>query len=116
MKADWPQVADRPPLMQRLNIAQQDRLTKWLASKQEFSTHRDDVKHEAQLIATLAEIIARPGFEYADDDTYLGYAHDLKKNETEIAAAAESDNYDQARQALGNASKTCAACHEGYRQ
>jgi len=116
VKAEWSQVADRPPLMQRLNIAQQDRLTKWLASKQEFSTHRDDVKHEAQLVATFAEIIARPGFEYADDDTYLGYARDLTKNETEIAAAAESDNYDQARQALGNASKTCAACHEGYRQ
>lgn len=100
VKADWSQVADRPPLMQRLNIAQQDRLTKWLASKQEFSNHRDEVKHEAQLIATFADIIARPGFEYADDDTYIGYARDLKKNETEVAAAVESDNYDQARQCL----------------
>lgn len=115
-KAEWPQVADRAPLMQRINIAQQDRLTKWLASKQEFTAHRDDVKYEAQLIATFADIIARPGYEYADDDTYLGYARDLKKSETEIAAAADSDNYDQARQALGNASKTCTSCHEGYRQ
>src|SRR5262249_34711652 len=73
-KVDWPQVADRPPLMQRLNIAQQDRLSKWLASKQEFTTHRDDVKQEAQLIAAIADIISRPGYEYADDDTYAGYA------------------------------------------
>lgn len=115
-KLEWPQVADRAPLMQRINIAQQDRLTKWLASKQEFAAHHDDVKHEAQLIATFADIIARPSYEYADDDTYLGYARDLKKSETEIAAAADSDNYDAARQALGNASKACASCHEGYRQ
>ena len=32
-KADWAQVADRPPLMQRLNMAHQDRLTKWLANE-----------------------------------------------------------------------------------
>jgi hypothetical protein len=115
-KADWGQVADRPPLMQRVNIAQQDRLTKWLASKQEFAAHRDDVKHEAQLIATVADIISRPGFEYADDETYAGYARDLKKSESEVAAAVDLDNYDQARQALGSASKACASCHEGYRQ
>ncbi|HEX3601590.1 MAG TPA: hypothetical protein VHU84_15670, partial [Lacipirellulaceae bacterium] len=115
-KADWAQVADRPPLMQRLNIAQQDRLTKWLASKQEFAAHRDDVKQEAQLVATFADIITRPGFEYADDETYAGYARDLKKSESEVAAAVDLNNYDQARQALGNASKACASCHEGYRQ
>ncbi len=116
VKADWAQVADRPPLMQRLNIAQQDRLTKWLASKQDFVAHRDDVKQEAQVIATIADIIARPGFEYADDETYLGYARELKQYETEIAAAVDTGNYDQARQALGNASKSCTSCHEGYRQ
>ena len=116
VKADWSQVADRPPLMQRLDIAQQNRLTKWLASKQEFTTHRDNVKLEAQLVAAIADIITRPGFEYADDDTYLGYARTLKHSETELAAAADTGNYDQARQALGNASKSCASCHEGYRQ
>ena len=36
-KADWAQVADRPPLMQRMNIAHEDRLTKWLANEREFN-------------------------------------------------------------------------------
>ena len=31
--ANWSQVADRPPLMQRMNIAHEDRLTKWLANE-----------------------------------------------------------------------------------
>ena len=72
-KADWSQVADRPPLMQRLNIAQQDRLQKWLASKAEFTAHRDDIKHESQLAATIADIITHEGFEYWDDETYAQY-------------------------------------------
>ena len=50
--------------MQRLNIAQQDRLTKWLANKEEFAAHRDEIKHESQLVATIADIIGREGFEY----------------------------------------------------
>jgi hypothetical protein len=115
-KADWSQVADRPPLMQRLKIAQQDRLQKWLASKEDFAAHRDEIKHESQLAATLADIITREGYEYWDDETYAGYARDLQQAESEIAAAVDLDNFEQARQAFGKASKSCANCHEGYRQ
>jgi hypothetical protein len=115
-KAVWAQITDRPPLMQRMNIAQLDRLQKWLASKQEFAAHRDDIKHEAQVIAAFADIITREGFEYWDDETYAGYARELRDASTEVAAAVDSDNYDQARAAAGKASKSCAACHEGYRQ
>jgi Cytochrome C' len=115
-KADWPQVADLPPLMQRMNIGQQDRLQKWLASKAEFAAHRDDVKHEAQMLATIADIISRPGYEYSDDDTYSEYARNLKQAESDVAAAVDQDNFDQARQAFGRASKACTECHEGYRQ
>ena len=115
-KAVWPQVADRPPLMQRMNIGQQDRLQKWLANKGEFTSHRDDAKHEAQLLATIAEIITREGYEYADDDTYAGYARDLKQASMDVAAAIDQNNYEQARQAAGRVSKACTECHEGYRQ
>jgi hypothetical protein len=115
-KPDWPQVADRPPLMQRMNIAHQDRLQKWLSNKGEFAAHRDEVKHESQLIATISAIISHQGYEYSDDDTYLQYARDLKQSVTELAAAVELDNFEQARQAFGKASKACTNCHEGYRQ
>lgn len=115
-KADWSQVTDRPPLMQRLNIAQLDRLQKWLAAKGDFTAHRDDIKHEAQLAATIADIITHEGFEYADDDTYTGYANDLKQAASDIAAAVDLDNFDQARAAYGKTAKSCANCHEGYRQ
>lgn len=116
IKNDWPQVADRPPLMQRLEIAHKDRLAKWLASQQDFTVHRDDVKHESQLMATLADIITREGYEFWDDDAYIKYAHELKQAGIDLAAATELDNYDQARNALTRATKSCTDCHEGYRQ
>jgi hypothetical protein len=115
-KANWSQVADRPPLMQRLNMAELDRLQKWLANKQEFTARSDEINHESQIIAAIADIISREGFEFADDDTYVGYARDLKQAATEMSAAADKGDYDAAHQAFGKASKACANCHEGYRQ
>jgi hypothetical protein len=113
--ADWAKVSDRPPLMQRLNMAQQERLTKWLANEREFAAHGDDVRHEAQIIAMIADVVSREGFEYWDDETYAGLAKELKQSATDVAAAAESGNYQQAQQAIGRTTKACADCHDGYR-
>jgi hypothetical protein len=113
--ANWAQIADRPPLMQRLNIAHEERLTKWLASEREFSQHRGDVLHEAQLVAAIAEVIGREGFEYWDDEEYAAYARELKQAATDIAAATQQEDYERARAAGAEMTKSCANCHEGYR-
>jgi hypothetical protein len=114
-KADWPKVADRPPLMQRMNVAHEDRLKKWLASKGEFTAHHDDVKHESQLVAAIADIIGREGFEYADDEKYSKCAQDLRQASADVSAAVDTDNYDQARAANNRMTKACADCHESFR-
>lgn len=113
--ANWADVADRVSLMQRLNTAHQERLTKWLANEREFRAHADDVVHEAQIIALIADVIHREAFEYWDDETYAGYAKELKQSATDVAAAAESGNYQQAQQAIGRTTKSCSDCHDGYR-
>jgi hypothetical protein len=113
--AAWGQLADRPPLMQRLNAAQQERLTKWLANEKEFASHADDVRHEAQIVALLADVIGREGFEYWDDAEYANYARELREAVGELAAAVKLKNYDQGRKALDRATKACANCHDGYR-
>lgn len=112
---NWAEVADRPPLMQRFNVAHQERLTKWLANEREFAAHRDDVRHEAQIVAMIADVIARKEFDYWDDETFAGYAKELKQSATDVAAAAERGNYPQAQQAIARATKACADCHDGYR-
>jgi hypothetical protein len=114
-KADWSKVADRPPLMQRMNIAHEDRLKKWLANKSEFTAHHDDVRHESQLVAAIADVIGRQGFEYWDDEKYAKCAHDLRQAAADVSAAVETDNFDQAHEANSRMTKACADCHEGFR-
>ena len=113
--ADWAQVADRPPLMQRMNIAHEERLTKWLANQGEFTQHRDEIRHEAQLVAAIANVVAREGFEFWDDEQFAQYAQGLRQSATDVAAAVELDNFQQAQQAGSQMTKACANCHEGYR-
>ncbi len=114
-KVDWAKVADRPPLMQRMNIAHEDRLKKWLANKGEFTAHHDDVRHESQLVAAIADVIGREGFEFWDDETYAKCAQDLRQAASDMSAAVELDNFEQARQAGNRMTKACADCHEGFR-
>jgi hypothetical protein len=114
-KADWSKVADRPPLMQRMNIAHEDRLTKWLANKSEFKAHHDEVRHESQLVAAIADVIGREGFEYWDDEKYAKCAQDLRQAAAEVSVAVETENFEQAQQANNRMTKSCADCHEDFR-
>jgi hypothetical protein len=111
----WAQVSDRPPLMQRMNIAHEERLTKWLASEREFSQLRENVAHEAQLVAAIAEVIGREGFEFWDDEQFTAYARELQQAASGVARAAQQENYQNARAAGLRMTKACADCHEGYR-
>jgi hypothetical protein len=112
---EWAHVADRPPLMQRLNIAQQERLTKLVADAGSFKKNQADARHEAQLVAMIAEIITREGYDYTDDSQYIGFAHDLRQAAGDADAAAKKGDFDGARQAVGRAGKACTACHEAFR-
>jgi hypothetical protein len=111
----WSQVADRPPLMQRLNIAHEDRLRRWLANEREFQQHQDDVRHEAQLVAAIADVIGREGYDYSEDEEYATHASALREAAMEISSAVELDNFEQAQKAVNRATKSCADCHELYR-
>jgi Cytochrome C' len=113
--ADWSRVAGRAPLMQRLNVAHQERLTKWLADAATFRRNQSDVAHEAQVVALLADVIHRESFEYWDDETFVEYAGELRDAATDVSAAADAGNLEQAQTAIGRATKACADCHDGYR-
>ena len=80
-----------------------------------FAKAATDVRHEAQLLALLAEVIAREEYEFWDDDTFVDYSHELGAAAGDLARAADGVNYDAARAAAGRASQACATCHDGYR-
>lgn len=114
--ADWSRLADRSPLMQRIEMAHNERLTKWVADPASFRRHRDDIHHEAQVLALLAEVIHREAYEYWDDETFAEYATALRQAAADMATAAASDNFDQARDAANRATGACTDCHAGYRE
>ena len=113
--AKWNKIADRPPLMQRLEQAQQQGVAPWTANSSEFSKNADSILREAELIAAIAETIQQEGFESSDDDTYLGFARQMRDAALEVVGAVKGKSYDAARAASGNIEKACSSCHEEYR-
>jgi hypothetical protein len=111
----WSKIAGRPPLMSRMKQAQEEGIAVWTSSNTEFSKNSDRLLHEAQVLAVLAEVIQRDGFEFADDETYLEYAKAVRDGSLQIVDAVKQKKYDQARTAAGEISKSCTSCHEGYR-
>src|SRR5690606_4445538 len=105
----------RPPLMVRFEEAFDKRINPWLSNKDAFTENAEKIYHEAQILAALSEVIQREGFEYWDDETYLEFAQQMRDGAVGIVDAVKTNNYEQARTSAGNISKSCSACHEGYR-
>jgi hypothetical protein len=111
----WDQIADRGPLMKRLEQAQDRGLALWTASAAEFDGHLEQVAHEAQLIAALAAVVQQDGYEYADDESYREHAETMRTQALAARDAVRAKDYAQARRAAAEITKACAACHEGFR-
>ena len=115
VKAKWDAVSGRPPLMQRLEQAHQQGLTPWTSDAGQFKQHSGRLLHEAQVLAAIAEVIQRDGFEYTDDESYLGFAKAMRGQAQEVTDAVQKNDYERARKAVGQIEKSCSSCHEAFR-
>ena len=113
--ASWEKVADFTLLMKRLDQAHKERLTPWTSNKADFEQNADSVIHEAQIVAALAEIIPKDGYDYAGDDAFATLAEEMKKGAVNAATAATSNNYEGARTAVSAIYQACEKCHGDYR-
>ncbi len=111
----WDKVTNRPPLMSRMELAFQKRISPFLANESEFSAHAEEIYHEAQVLAALAEAIQHEGFEFWDDDDYLAFAKQMRDAAVGIVEGVKQNDYEKARKAAGDVSKACTECHESYR-
>ncbi|NBW96426.1 MAG: hypothetical protein EBR28_06770 [Planctomycetia bacterium] len=110
----WSQVAGRPALMSRLEAAD-GAVSEVTASKGEFTRQVERLLHEAEIVATIGEVIQRPDYEYHDDDTYRGHASAMRDAAIQARDAASKGDYDAARAAAAAVKKSCDACHGDYR-
>lgn len=114
-KATWEAIADRPPLMQRLEIAYQKRLKPMTASESEFKSNMEEILHEAEIIAAIGHAMQKEGFEYYDDDDYITYSQQMQDAALKVVKAVKENNADAARAAAGDVGQSCTLCHESYR-
>jgi hypothetical protein len=110
----WNQVAGRPPLMSRLEAAE-NAIGGAVASKGDFDKQVERLLHEVEMVAVIGEVIQQPEFEYHDDDTYRGYASGMRDAAVKARDAAKKGDYDGVRGAVGELKKSCEACHGDYR-
>lgn len=114
-KVGWDKTIGRSPLMQSLEQCQQEVLQPFTANKGDFNSNIDRVMHDAEIVAFLSEILVKEGMEDADDEDYASYAERMKKASRDIVDAVKLSNHEAARKAVGEISKACTECHEGYR-
>jgi cytochrome c556 len=111
----WSTLSDRTLLMQRMERAMQAGINPRLADARALSQAAPDVRHDAEVLAVLAEVIQRREYEFWDDDTFRDYARELGAAAADLSRAASEGDYEAARAAAGRATQSCAACHDGYR-
>ncbi|PQO38570.1 cytochrome c [Blastopirellula marina] len=114
-QATWDAIADRPPLMQRLEIGFDNRLKKMTANESEFQSNTEDILHEAEIIAAISHAMQKEGFEYHDDEDYVNYCQQMQNAALAVVQAVKDNNADAARKAAGDVGQACSACHESYR-
>ncbi len=102
-------------IMQRMKQATEKKIAIALDGAKEFRKARNDVAHEAQIVAVLAQVIRQEGFDYSEDETYLEYAQQLEKAAVALRQAVRNRDYAAAEQAHGQMKQSCANCHEDYR-
>ncbi|TWT73546.1 hypothetical protein Pla123a_38820 [Posidoniimonas polymericola] len=111
----WSDLADRSPIMKRIEDAQQKQLGPLLGSGASFSRSAEDAAHAAQILAFLSEVLTREEFIDAGDEEYDAFARAMRDAAADISRAADQDDYPTAREAYGRLNKACSDCHDLYR-
>ena len=114
-KNNWPKIADRRVLMQKMEELHQKDIAAWTSSDGEFKKNSDKIIREAELMAALCEVCIKEGYEYAGDQDFIGFCRTLQKACLDEVEAAKNKNYEAARKAVSIGTKACADCHSGYR-
>lgn len=111
----WDLLADRSPLMRRMETCLGEGISPKASDSRALAKNSEDLQHEAQLMALLAEVVMQSGFDYADEETYRSYARELRDASVALSQAVKLDDFQSARSAIGNMQKSCSNCHDEWR-
>lgn len=111
----WNDVANRPPLMQRMEEGLRETLPAWVSSKSDFAGNYDAVLREVELLALFSEVIKDASYEYGDDASYLEYANQFQAAMQDMLQAARDKDQEKTQAAMGRVNQACDACHGDFR-
>jgi hypothetical protein len=111
----WESKADRTPIMVRMEESLNQQIAPNLSSARDLTGNAEDLRHEAQMLAMLAQVLTQNGLPDTGDETYEGFAQQLRDSGKSLVVAIDQENFDAAKTALANMGKACSACHEDYR-
>jgi hypothetical protein len=112
---DWSNLIDRVPLMQLLEWAHEQNLSKLVANEATFKDDSDAVLRYAELIAVLGKVSLAEEMPDASDDDYRALAQAMIAQATQVVIAAKTGNPEQARAAAAQIGQACTNCHDNYR-
>ncbi|MEX0939060.1 MAG: cytochrome c [Pirellulales bacterium] len=111
----WHRIADRAPLMRRVDAAFMQRIRPHISGEPGFRAKSEEILHEAQILALLAEIIHQPGYEYSDDEDFQSYARMMRDAAVELTEATRGQDFAQAAEAAIGIETSCVECHDRFR-
>ncbi len=114
-KANWKDVCGRAPLMQHLEAIWEPRLKPLLADGAKFTANADKVQHDAEIIASMGEVLSKEGMPDADSDEYKALCAKLRDGAKAILDGVKAKNFDSAAKGSATINKACTECHESYR-
>ena len=108
-------VADRAPLMSRMERSLMESLPRYLGSPGDGQRKMRMISREAEMIAMIGAVIGDKGAEDADDDEYREHAQRVTQSAQAVAAAIRAGKLADARDAAERIKVACNKCHENYR-
>ncbi len=111
----WDAVVDRTPLMQLLESRFETNLKQWTNSDSEFNNDPEKVRHEAELVAAIGQVLMDENMEDAADEEYRQFAQLLRDGAQQVVRAVQAKDAGLASNGVSDIGRSCVECHDSYR-
>lgn len=113
-KVPFPEFASRAPLMRRMEKSR-DYLLLTIKTADVLKKEKENVVHEARILAALTKVVGEEGYSNADEDDYKGYIQTILQASLDAANAGQNEDFDGFHGAMEKVKGACEKCHVDYR-
>jgi cytochrome c556 len=111
---DWAAAVNRTTVMKNLD-SRLPLLKAGTADNAAFSAAVEETLQHASAIAALARVLAQPGVDTADDESYVALAAAMEQAARELTSAVQASDFPGAQAAANRIEQSCNNCHGAWR-